>query len=59
MSEQGSDDMTNVLFLLGRFGIGGVERVTIVLAAELVRRGYGVTICAFEIDDIFTNTKIT
>ena len=43
--------MKNVMFLLGRFGIGGVERVTIVLATELVRRGYGVTICAFEFDD--------
>lgn len=43
--------MNNVLFLLGHFGVGGVERVTTVLAAELARRGHGVTICAFKIDD--------
>lgn len=41
----------NILFLLGHFGVGGVERVTTVLAAELARRGHGVTICAFKIDD--------
>lgn len=43
--------MSKVLFLLGHFGVGGVERVTVVLAQEFVRRGYGVMICAFKIDD--------
>ena len=40
--------MKSVLFLLGRFGIGGVERVTVNVANELVRRGWRVSVVAFE-----------
>lgn len=38
----------SVLFLLGKWTVGGVERVTVVVANELVRRGWTVTISAFE-----------
>lgn len=41
--------MKSVLFLLGRFGVGGVERVTVSVANELVRRGWRVSVAAFEI----------
>lgn len=41
----------SILFQLGKFGIGGVERVTVVLANELVKRGYEVCISAFTNDD--------
>lgn len=37
-----------ILFLLGRFGIGGTERVTVTLANAFVRRGWRVTVVAFE-----------
>lgn len=45
--------MTNirVLFLMGRSGVGGVERVTVVLANELVSRGIPVVVCAFEFEE--------
>ena len=42
---------SSILFLLGRFGIGGVERVTVVLANELVKRGHTVCIAAFAYED--------
>lgn len=40
----------SVLFFLGHWGVGGVERVTVVLANELVARGHAVSIvaCAYE-----------
>lgn len=41
--------MKHVMFLVGRFGIGGVERVTVSVANELVRRGWRVSVTAFEI----------
>lgn len=42
--------MTNksVLFELGKWDVGGVERVTVVLANEFVRRGWQVAVSAFE-----------
>lgn len=43
--------MSNVLFLLGHFGIGGVERVTVLLANALSARGHGVSICCVNIID--------
>ena len=43
--------MKSILFIAGRFGIGGVERVTVVLANEFVKRGYAVCICAFDFQD--------
>lgn len=41
----------NLLFLLGRWGVGGVERVTVVLANEFAKRGHAVCICAFDFQD--------
>ena len=41
----------SVLFVLGKFGIGGVERVTITVANELLRRGWRVSVVAFEFLD--------
>lgn len=38
----------SVLFQLGRWDVGGVERVTVVVANELVRRGWTVAVSAFE-----------
>lgn len=43
--------MKSILFVLGRWGCGGVERVTAVLAAAFVARGFDVSIVAFEIGD--------
>lgn len=40
-----------VLFLLGGWGIGGAERVTIVLAEEFVKRGWTVGIAAYKFED--------
>ena len=40
-----------VMFVTGRFGVGGVERVTILLANEFVRRGKRVCLAAFEYTD--------
>lgn len=43
--------MKSVLFLCGRFGIGGVERATIVLANEFVRLDWRVSLVAFKYED--------
>jgi len=54
----------NILFLLGRFTVGGVERVTVVLANELARRGRKVVIAAFRFEnrallaDLDENVKV-
>lgn len=45
-----SDDKS-VLFLLGVWDVGGVERVTAVISNELLRRGWRVSIAAFKIGD--------
>jgi len=39
----------SVIFLLGHWTIGGVERVTVIVANELLRRGWKVGVVAFEI----------
>lgn len=41
----------SVLFVLGRWDIGGVERVTAVLGKALAERGWRVTVVAFEIGE--------
>lgn len=41
----------NVLFLVGGWSVGGVERVTAVLSGEFARRGHGVTIVAHKFED--------
>jgi len=41
----------SVLFLMGGCGIGGVERVSIVLANEFASRGIFVAFCAFEFEE--------
>lgn len=41
----------SVLFFLGKWDVGGVECVTLVLANALIRRGFGVCIVACEIGD--------
>lgn len=43
--------MASVVFQLGCFSIGGVERVTVVLANELVKRGHVVCISALKYED--------
>lgn len=43
--------LESVLFFLGHWGVGGVERVTVVLANELVARGHSVCIVACAYDD--------
>lgn len=45
------DERKSVLFLLGVWGVGGVERVTVTLANVLAARGWRVTIVAFRFDD--------
>lgn len=39
----------SIVFVLGRFAIGGVEKVTVSLANEFVRRGWQVGVVAFEV----------
>lgn len=46
-----TSDNKSVLFLLGAWDIGGVERVTAVISKELLRRGWRVSIAAFKIGD--------
>ncbi len=41
----------NVLFLLGVWSVGGVERVTVALGNALITRGWRVTVVAFRIED--------
>lgn len=41
----------SVLFLLGVWGVGGVERVTATLGKALAARGWRVTIVAFRVED--------
>lgn len=45
------DDSKTVMFLLGNWGIGGVERATVVLANSFVEEGWDVTIVAFKYND--------
>ena len=40
-----------ILFVVGAWGIGGVERVTAVLSNAFVQHGYRVVIAAFSVDD--------
>lgn len=49
---QMANEKISVLFLLGACGVGGVERVTAVLANALVRRGIAVTVCCFKKEDV-------
>lgn len=42
--------MKSILFIAGRFGIGGVEKVTVNLANEFMRRGYRVGLAAFQFE---------
>lgn len=46
-----TDNHDGVMFVTGRFGVGGVERATILLANEFVRRGKSVCLVAFEYTD--------
>ncbi|MBR1871019.1 MAG: glycosyltransferase [Kiritimatiellae bacterium] len=41
----------SILFVLGRWSIGGVERVSVVLANEFARRGCDVAVAAFGFDN--------
>lgn len=41
----------SVLFVLGVWGVGGVERVTVVLGNALAARGWRVTVVAFGVED--------
>lgn len=41
----------SILFQLGGWTVGGVERVTVVLANEFVRRGHRVAVSAYRFDD--------
>lgn len=40
-----------ILYFMGAWGVGGVERVTAVLANEWIKRGWRVVIFAFKLDD--------
>ena len=42
-------DPKSIVFLLGRFAVGGVEKVTVSLANEFVRRGWRVGVVAFDV----------
>lgn len=44
-------NLKSVVFLLGRWTVGGVERVTVTVANELCRRGWHVCVAAFEYCD--------
>lgn len=46
-----ADQKKNVLFVQGRFTVGGVERVTILLANAFVRRGWCVGLAVFKIEE--------
>lgn len=41
----------SVLYFMGAWGVGGVERVTAVIGNELVRRGWKVSIFAFHVEN--------
>lgn len=41
----------SIVFMLGTFSIGGVERVTVVLANEFIKRGYHVAVFSCKIKD--------
>ena len=45
------DGERSVLFVLGIWGVGGVERVTVVLGNALAARGWRVTVVTFGIED--------
>ncbi len=44
-----NDEERSVLFLLGVWDVGGVERVTVVLGNALAARGWRVTVVAFDV----------
>ena len=50
-ADEAKERRGSVLFLLGVWGVGGVERVTVTLANVLAARGWRVTIVAFRFDD--------
>lgn len=50
MVELGEKDR-RLMFVVGRWGVGGVERVTATLATEFARRGWHVVVVAFSIAD--------
>lgn len=50
-ADEAKERRGSVLFLLGVWGVGGVERVTVTLANALAARGWRVTIVAFRFDD--------
>ena len=41
----------SLLFVLGKWAVGGVERVTVVLANEFTKRGYSVAVAVVEVAD--------
>ncbi len=50
-ADEAKERRKSVLFLLGVWGVGGVERVTVTLGKALAARGWRVTIVAFRFDD--------